>query len=123
MERIRQDAIKIYNESMLDIKETKSMFCKIIKTINSDMELKSLFTQEMTTHLNHLVEMWRNNDDANIEFYFKLKEHHTYINGKIEHTPFKNIWEQYISQCCRLRCKLIILNDLCLKLPAFKATI
>ena len=82
MESIRQDAREIYNETMFDIKQTKNKFCKIIKTINEDMELRKLFTPEMNTHLKYLIEMWRNNNDANIEHYFTLKEHHSYINGK-----------------------------------------
>ena len=52
MESIRQKASKLYNEIMFDIKQTKSKFCKIIKTINKDVELKNLFTPEMNTHLN-----------------------------------------------------------------------
>jgi hypothetical protein len=113
METIRQDASELYNETMFDIKQTKSKFCKIIKTINKDAELKSLFTPEMNTHLRHLIQMWRNNNDANIEYYFKLKEHHSNINNKIQNVTFKNMWDEYISMCCMFRCKLLKLNDLC----------
>jgi hypothetical protein len=118
METIRQEANELYNETMLDIKQTKSKFCKIIKTINKDVELKRLFTPEMNTHLKHLIEMWRNNNDANIEYYFTLKEHHSHINNKIQNITFKNMWDEYISMCCSFRSKLLRLNDLVTKLQA-----
>jgi len=80
------------------------------------MELRKLFTPEMNTHLKYLIEMWRNNNDANIEHYFALKEHHSYINGKIQNMTFNLMWDDYISSCCKVRCKLLKLNDLCTKL-------
>jgi len=118
METIRQEASELYNETMYDIKQTKSKFCKIIKTINKDVELKRLLTPEMNTHLTSLIEMWRNNNDANIEYYFTLKEHHSHINNKIQNITFKNMWDEYISMCCSFRCKLLRLNYLCNKLQA-----
>ena len=120
MESIRQEASELYNKTMVDIKQTKSKFCKIIKTINKDAELRSLFTPEMNTHLMHLIEMWRNNNNANIEYYFTLKEHNSYINNQIQNTMFKNIWDDYILMCCSLSCKLLRLNDLCSKLQAYE---
>lgn len=116
MEIIRQEASELYNETMIDIKQTKSVFCRIIKTINNDVELQKLFTPEMNTHLKILIQMWNNNNDANIEYYFRLKEHHEYINGKIQHPMVKDIWDDYILRCCDFRCKLLQLNDLCKKL-------
>ena len=82
------------------------------------MEIRSLFTPEINTHLIHLIEMWRMNNHANIEYYFTLKEHHSYINNQIQNTTFKNIWDDYITCCCRIRCKLLRLNELCCKLHA-----
>jgi len=116
MENIKQKASKLYIETMFDIKQTKSKFCKIIKTINKDKELKSLFTAEMNSHLTNLIQMWRNNKDANIEYYFTMKEHHSHINNKIQNITFKNMWDDYITSCSSFRCKLLQLNDLCNKL-------
>jgi len=101
---------------MSDIKQTKSKFCEIIKTINKDGELRSLFTPEMNIHLKHLIEMWKNNGDANIEYYFRLKEHHLHINNQIQHITFKNMWDDYICMCMSFRCNLLKLNELCTKL-------
>ena len=70
----------------------------------------------MNTHLKHLIEMWRNNNDANIEYYFTLKEHHSHINNKIQHITFKTMWDEYILLCCSVRCKLLRLKDLVIKL-------
>ena len=116
METIRQQASELYNETMLDIRQAKSKFSKIITTINKDVDIRSLFTPEMNSHLKHLIEMWRNNKNANTEYYFKLKEHHLHINNKIQNIPFKHMWTDYISSCCAFRCKLLALNDLCTKL-------
>jgi hypothetical protein len=120
MESIRQEANELYNKTIFDIKETKYKFCKIIKTINKDVEIRRLFTPEMNTHLIHLIEMWANNNEANIEYYFRLKEHHSHINNKIQNITFKNMWDDYISRCSNFRCKLLQLNDLCMKLQAYE---
>ena len=34
-------------------------------------------------HFKHLIRLWRHNDDANIDYYFNMKEHHSHINGLI----------------------------------------
>ena len=70
----------------------------------------------MKTHLIHLIQLWKNNDDANIEYYFKMKEHHSHINGKIENETLKEMWEDYIKSGLKFRVDLMKLNDLCNKL-------
>ena len=62
--------------------------------------------------------MWRNNNNANIEFYFTLKEHHSHIN--IQNITFENMWGDYILSCCSFRCKLLQLNHLLTELQAFE---
>ena len=118
----REKAIKLHSEIVLDIKQTKSKFCKIIKTINKDVELRSLFTPEMSIHLTHLIELWKNNRDANMECYFTtFKEHHSHINGnKIHNVNLKNMWDDYISSCSDFRCKMLMLNNLCSELKEFE---
>jgi hypothetical protein len=56
------------------------------------------------------------NDDANIQYYFKMKEHHSYINGKIEYEKLKTMWDDYIKSCCEFRTDLLRLNELLQKL-------
>ena len=116
MEQIRKDASELYNKSMDAIKNTKSKFKKIIKFINQNQEINNQLTSEMKTNLKHLIQLWDNNDDANIEYYFKMKEHHSYINGQIENETLKTMWEDYIKSCLQFRCDLMELNDLCNKL-------
>ena len=113
MDNIRQEASQLYNKTMSDIKISKSKFCKIIKNINQNAEFKSQLTPEMNEHLKNLIELWNNNKDANIEYYFTMKKHHSYINGKIENEMLKNMWDDYIKSTCEFRTQLLKLNYLC----------
>lgn len=58
-------------------------------------------------------------DDANIEYYFKMKDHHSHINGKIENENLKKLWDEYLSSGLEFRCELLQLNELCNKLTTF----
>ena len=115
MEEVKQRAAVLLEESMSDIEITKSKFSKIITTINETSD--NQFTHEMKTHLNTLNRLWDNNEDANIEYYFEMKEHHSYINGKIENDILNEKWMDYIKSCALLRLKLVRLNHLCSELP------
>ena len=110
---IREEASILYNTTMLEIKQTKKQFKEIVKTINADANLRNSFTSLMNLHLQCLIEMWRNNKNANIEYYFMLKKHHSHINGHIEDPSLKKMWDDYIKSCCFFRCSLLKLNDLC----------
>ena len=116
MEQTRKDASELYNKSMRAIKNTKSKFGKIITFINQNQEIYNQLTSEMKTNLKYLIQLWKNNGDANIEYYFKMKEHHSYINGQIENETLKTMWDDYIKCCLEFRCDLMVLNDLCNKL-------
>ena len=116
MEQTRKEASELYKKSMFVIKNTKSKFRKIIKFINQNKEINNQISEEMKTHLRHLIQLWKNNDDANIEYYFKMKEHHSHINGKIENETLKEMWEDYIKSGLEFRIDLMKLNDLCNKL-------
>ena len=116
MEQIRNDASELYNKSMVAIKNTKSKFKKIIKFINKNREIYNQLTSEMKTNLKYLIQLWKNNGDANIEYYLKMKAHHSYINGQIENETLKTMWEDYIKSCLEFRCNLMKLNHLCNKL-------
>ena len=112
MEQTRKKASEVYNK----IKDTKSKFIKIIKFINENQEINNQLTSEMKTHLKYLIELWKYNDDANIEYYFKMKDHHFHINGKIENENLKKMWDDYLESGLEFRCTLLQLNELCNKL-------
>jgi hypothetical protein len=116
MEQTREEASELYNKSMLAIKNTKSKFGKIIKYINQNKEINNQFTPEMKTNLNQLVKLWNNNADANIEYYFTMKEHHSFINGKIENENLKTMWNDYLKCGLEFRVDLLKLNELCKQL-------
>ena len=46
--------------------------------------MKDIVKDRFESHLKYLIQLLKNNDDANIEYYLKMKQHHSYINGKIE---------------------------------------
>tara|TARA_B100000085_G_scaffold274044_1_gene290223 strand:+ start:583 stop:936 length:354 start_codon:yes stop_codon:yes gene_type:complete len=113
MEQRRKEASELYNKSMFAIKNTQSKFRKIIKFINQNQEINNQISAEMKTHLRHLIQLWKNNDDANIEYYLKMKEHHSHINGKIENETLKEMWDDYIETALKFRVDLMKLNHLC----------
>ena len=78
--------------------------------------LSDKFSPEMKTNLNQLVKLWNKNEDANIEYYFTMKEHHSFINGKIENVTLKTMWNDYLKCGLEFRVDLLKLNDLCKQL-------
>lgn len=97
---------------MTAIQATKSKFLEIIKHIDNDPEINNQFSPEMRAHLKQLHQLWQNNDDANIEYYFKMKDHHCHINGRIENETLKTRWDDYLVSCSSFRCDLLSLNML-----------
>ena len=112
MEQIREEISEVYNKSMSKIKDTKSKFKKIINFINENQEINNQLPSEMSIHLVQLINLWRNNNEANIEYYFKMKDHHSHINGRIENEQLKKMWEDYLKSGMELRCTLLELNEL-----------
>jgi hypothetical protein len=102
------------NKQLLEICEDKkilkSKFKTIIKTINANLEISRLITPDMSTHLKALIELWNNDKDANMDYYWKFKEHHPHITGQIEHAMFVKLWDEYIQDGMSLRCKLTSWN-------------
>ena len=107
------EAPELYNKCMEAIKNTKSKFGKIIKFINENSEINSELSPDVKIHLKKLIKLWKNNADANIEYYFNMKEHHSYINGKIENDTLKIMWDDYIESGLKFRVDLMKLNHMC----------
>ena len=94
-DQIRPEVLELNSNIMTSIKITKSKFKKIIKFINKNSEINIKLSSEIKTHLKYLIELW-NNKEVNAEYYFKMIEHHLYINGKLENETLKNMWTDYI---------------------------
>jgi len=105
-----EDSSESYNATVDAIKNTKSQFGKIIKFINQNQEIYNQLTSEMKTNLKQLIQLWNNNAGANIEYYFKMKEHHSYINGQITNETLKTMWDDYIKSGLELRLRAMRLN-------------
>ena len=84
MEETRNRASKLYYEIMDEIKNTKNKYAKIIKFINKNKKINKSLKPRIRFHLKHLVKLWNNNSEANIEYYFKMRKHHHYINEQIK---------------------------------------
>jgi hypothetical protein len=108
-----EEAPELYNKCMEAIKNTKSKFGKIIKFINENSEINGELSLDVKIHLKKLIKLWKNNVDANIEYYFNMKEHHSYINGKIENDTLKIMWDDYIESGLKFRVDLMKLNHMC----------
>lgn len=103
---------ELFTDIKLKIKTTKNKFKEFIKYKN---ENNIKLNDEITKHLKILIELWNNNKDANIEYYFIMKEHHSHIYCQIEDVELKKLWEDYIDLGLDLRTKLMFLNDLYLR--------
>uniref|UniRef100_A0A6C0CEA2 Uncharacterized protein n=1 Tax=viral metagenome TaxID=1070528 RepID=A0A6C0CEA2_9ZZZZ len=104
---------ELYSKCMEDIKNTKSKFGKIIKFINENTEINGELSPDIKIHLKKLIKLWKNNADANIEYYFNMKDHHSYINGNIENDTLKIMWDDYIESGLKFRVVLMKLNHMC----------
>ena len=108
-----EEASELYMKSMSAIKNTKSKFGKIIKFINQNPDIRKQLTPVVTSALKRLIQLWKNNDEANMEYYFSMKEHHSHINGQMEHDTLQTMWDDYIKSCVEFRCNLMAWNHLC----------
>ena len=100
----------LFIDVKLKIKTNKNKFKEFINYKNKhNIKLNDVITE----HLKKLIELW-NNKDANIEYYFNMKQHHTYINCQIENIELNQLWEDYIKLGLELRTSLIFLNE-CLR--------
>lgn len=104
-----QEVKELYTEVMQQIKITKKKFITFIKYKN---EKKIKLNDDIIEHLKKLIELWKCNQDANIDYYFIMKQHHSHINGKIYDTPLKQLWDDYIEIGANLRTSLLRLNYL-----------
>ena len=111
----------LHNTIMSEIKDTKSKFKKFIKFINENEQINDQLSNEIKIHLRHLINLWNNNNDANIDdnhintdYYFQMKEHHSHINinGMINDESLNEMWKDYLLSGMEFRVKLLGLNQL-----------
>jgi len=103
---------KLYSDSMSKIKKTKIKFSNFIKYKN---ENKIELSPKITKHLKILIKLWNNNENANIEYYFNMKEHHSYITGELSeksNEELNKLWDDYIMSGLQFRPLLLQLNHI-----------
>ena len=113
----KKEASELYYQTMTHIKKTKCKLTNVIKYIN---ETKINLGLDINEHLKKLIKLWNNNSNADTEYYVNMKEHHSYINGKIENEILNKLWMDYIVYSSELRVKLMKLNHLCSELQENK---
>ena len=118
MEATMKETSNLHNNIMSEIKATKSKFKKIIKFINENKQINDQLSGEIKNHLRHLIKLWQNNNDANIDnnhinadYYFQMKEHHSHINGMIKDENLNKMWKDYLVSGMEFRVKLMGLNN------------
>jgi len=102
-----------YSESIKLKKEARKNIIIFVKALNDDPKTKSLLSVDAKDNLRHLIKSWQNDKDANIEYYFDMKENHSWISGEIHKTKLNQLWKNYIESCHKFRISLMHLNHLC----------
>ena len=75
-------------------KKTKKLFCEFVNYLNNN---KIVLNETIKEHLKFLIELWKNNKQVeDLNYYFRMKYHHHYINGQIENKELAEIWKKYI---------------------------
>lgn len=105
-------SLELFANIEIKINITKNNFKAFIKHIN---EKKIKLNNEINIHIKKLIELWNNNKNADIEYYFSMKNHHSYINDKIKNITLDELWNKYIYSCLDLRTELLALNEFYLK--------
>ena len=98
---------KELNDILINIKKTKLKFKKIIKYINNHDDIKNNLTDDQRKHIQSLIDLWRKDSGANIDYYFKMKEHHTHINNTFTNETLKTMWQYYIMDSLSFRTALM----------------
>lgn len=93
----------------MSLHETKKKFSKIIKFINKNQKIKNELTSEILINLKFLIKMWNNNNNQNMEYYFKMKDHHSHINGRIKNKILDKMWIEYLK--CGLKFRLELMKS------------
>ena len=91
MEHEMNDVINLFKY----FKKTKQFFCEFVNYLNNN---KIVLNESIREHLKVLIDLWNCNKDVkDLNYYFRMKYHHHYINGKIENKELADIWKKYIT--------------------------
>jgi len=82
------------------IKSAKSTFIKVIKHINKH---NIVLSSNIKSNLKSLILLWRDNQNKDVSYYFKMKDNHTNINGKISDEVLQILWMDYLEIAMKLR--------------------
>ena len=99
----------VHIKAMSQLKLAKSKLKEFIIYKNKH---KIKLDPKPTKHLKLLIELWNNDEDADIEYYFNMKNHTTQINGQIKNEALTKLWRNYIETICGARCVLLEFNHL-----------
>ena len=100
---------KLYKDIMTDVETVKRKF-QIFYSYKQRYGVTIRNRCNTESAIEELNNLWKNNEDANIEYYFAMKELHTRINAQIKSKMLNALWESYIKAGGVLRAKLVAFN-------------
>ena len=107
MNRNKTTEVKsIFTDVMSKIMITKNKFIDFIKYKNKH-NIK--LDDDATENLKRLIVLWKNDKKATIDYYFRMKTHHSHI-GNLNDTILNQLWQDYIMCGLEFRIKLIELE-------------
>ena len=97
------------NDVMYHVVETQIKFNEVMQYLHTHRTIQNALSVEIKDSLEQLIYFWIIDDIENTEIdgFFKIKEHHSYINGSIEDEKLKTLWDDYIISSSELRFKLM----------------
>ena len=97
------------NDVMYHVVETQIKFNEVMQYLHTHRAIKNALSVEIKDNLRQLINFWIIDDIENTEIdgFFKIKEHHSYINGSIEDEKLKTLWDDYIISSSELRLELM----------------
>ena len=94
---------------MAQIKTSKRCLSSVIKYIN---EHHIKLDNEISKHLKILIGLWNNDKNADMEYYYNMKVHHSHINGQISDPILTDLWNGYIQSGSLLRVTMLKMTHL-----------
>jgi hypothetical protein len=97
------------NDVMYRVLETQNKYVQVMQYIHTYTTIRDTLSTEIYGSLIRLSHFWITHDIENTEIdgFFKIKEHHSYINGSIEDEKLKTLWDNYIISSSELRLELM----------------
>ena len=96
-------------EVIKEIKLTREKFKKVIIYINENKDINNSLSKLVKKNLTELITLWQNYKNKGFDYYFDMKEYHSYINKQFTDKILDSMWEDYIKSGLEFRAKILFL--------------